>query len=111
MPRPAQAGGAALQPQRQYRLTITNIVDAFAQPVQIPPVVTFTTKAEVAPVFSPDLLTLSFPDVQGLVHVTLPADALPAGTQILVINTTSAFVASFGVFGGIALDDTIPATL
>jgi hypothetical protein len=101
----------ALKPKTPYRLTMAGLVDVFGQSVQIPSVVTFTTRAEQAPEWSPEDLTLSFPDSQGQVHVKVPADKLPSGTQVLVINTTSAFVASFSIVGGVALDDTMPATL
>jgi RHS repeat-associated protein len=60
--------------------------DVYGFPVAVP-VVEFTTQAEGAYVLDLDALVFSYP-VDGMVTMRAPAGALPAGTQILVLNAS-----------------------
>ena len=85
---------AALQPATTYRLEVSGLADVYGGAVAVAPV-TFVTLANTAAVFDPEQVTVSFPDADGLVHVTAPPGAVPALTQVLVVNAGNGVVATF----------------
>lgn len=82
-----------LNPATQYTIQVAGLADTFGGAVVVP-VSSFTTKAAAALNFDPNAITFSFPDANGNIQVTAPAGSLPSGTQVLIIDQTSALVLS-----------------
>jgi hypothetical protein len=103
-----------LDTSTEYTFTAAGIEDADGKPVLVSGV-TFKTKDFVAPVYDIEKLVFSFPDPQGWVTLTAPADTLPPFSTILVMNAMNGFVGTYMAEGdgsvGHALEARLLATI
>jgi hypothetical protein len=94
----------------RYQLDAAGLVDVFGGAIAVPPT-GFTTASDAAPTFDPDALVVSFPDEDGIVHVTAPAGSLQPGTGVLIINAGSGEVVSFMALNDGSLQGELSATI
>ncbi len=99
-----------LESGTSYRLTAAGLTDAVGGVVMVP-ATTFTTRADGLSELDPTRLAFSLPDIDGTVRLTALPASFPAGTRVLVVNTNSAFVATFDVENDGGLGSVVPATL
>ncbi len=82
---------SSLAPGTSYRVGLTTAVqDLYGHPLVAPFQSTFAT-APIQPVSSrltPERITISYPDTQGFVTITIPAGLIPAGAVLVALNTT-----------------------
>ena len=99
-----------LDPATQYTIQVSGLADNFGGAIVVPSS-SFTTKA-VAPInFDPNALTFSFPDANGIIHVSAPAGSLPPGTRVLIVDQTSAYVLSVTAFNDGSVSGDFPGTI
>lgn len=101
---------AALEFSTPYTLQAGGLTDRTATAV-IVPVTTFTTRADTPPVYDLTRLTFSFPDENGLVHLTAPLGSLPPGMQVLVLDASNGNVLTTTAGNDGSLTSDIPATI
>jgi hypothetical protein len=101
---------AALTAAATYRLEVSGLADAYGGAVAVAPV-TFTTRADTVAVFDPEQVTVSFPDDNGIVHVTAPPGAVPALTSVLIINAGNGIVAQFQAGNDGSMDSQLTASI
>lgn len=101
---------ARLEPAATYTLQATGLADIYGGTVSVPSV-SFTTLADVAPVYDTNKLSFSFPDAQGNVRVKAPAGTFPAGTRLLIVNAGNGVVVSFTTNNEGVINGELPATI
>ncbi len=82
---------ASLTAGTGYRVGVTTVVeDLYGHPLSAAFQSAFTT-APIQPVASrltPERVTISYPDAQGFVTITIPAGLIPAGSAVVAVNVT-----------------------
>jgi hypothetical protein len=101
---------AALQPATRYTLQVSGLATAVGGLVAVP-TVSFTTRSVTPASFDPNALVFAFPDANGDVQVSAPANSFPAGSKVLIVDQTNGVVLSLTVGNDGAVSGRLPATI
>ncbi|HEY2941643.1 MAG TPA: Ig-like domain-containing protein, partial [Vicinamibacteria bacterium] len=100
----------ALAFSTDYTLQASGVADVFGGLVSVP-ATSFRTKDDVPPQYPLDAIAFSFPNANGIVTVFAPADTLPPGTQVLIINSGNGVVLSLTAGNDGSLSGELPASI
>ncbi|HEY2945480.1 MAG TPA: Ig-like domain-containing protein, partial [Vicinamibacteria bacterium] len=100
----------ALAFSTDYTLQASGVADVFGGLVSVP-ATSFRTKDDVPPQYPLDAIGFSFPNADGIVTVSAPADTLPPGTQVLIINSGNGVVLSLTAGNDGSLSGELPASI
>jgi hypothetical protein len=102
---------ARLEAGTEYQIDVSGLTDVYGGVVAVD-LGTFRTAVESAPTYSPDYLTFSLPDAEGVVTIaSRPDKFFPLGVQFLIINSRSGDVVSFGTNNDGSVSGRIGATV
>ncbi len=99
-----------LDPATPYTLVAAGLADLSGGLINVP-TTTFVTMATSQTAYDVSRLTFSFPDTQGIVKVTAPPGTLPAGTTILIIDSSNGVVVSFMALNDGSVQGDFPASI
>ncbi len=94
----------------RYTLQVPSLADVYGGYIDVP-ATSFTTRPDTPPQYDYERLTFSFPDANGIVHITAPAGTFPPGTVVLVVNAGNGIVVSYTALNDGSINGELPASI